>query len=116
MQIKGNIKYLLIAIIVVFLVFSIGALFITTMDGVLQTKQIEYSNVVVKDKYINNDSQHYYVVVSESGDVYDILNSTESNEIYDNLQVGSKYKLVTQKPISDKDKYIHIIQVFNETN
>lgn len=116
MQIKGNIKYIIIAVVIAVLVFAIGAFTITTLNHTLDNKQVEYSDVVIADKYINNDTQHYYIIVSESGTVYDMLNFTDSDDVYDHLKVGNKYKFVTQKPLSVDDKYIHIIQVFNETS
>ena len=116
MQIKGNIKYVIIAIIIAILVFCVGAFTITTLNHTLDDKQVEFSDVVVADKYISNDTQHYYIVVSETGTVYDILNFTDSDDVYNHLKIGNKYRFVTQKPLSAGEKYIHVIQVFNETN
>lgn len=116
MELKGNKKYIIIAIIVAIMVFVVGASAITVLTHTFDNKKIEYSDVVVADKYINNDTRHYYIVVSEEGTVYDILNFTDSDDVYNHLKIGNKYKFVTQKPLSKDDNYIHIIQVFNDTN
>ena len=89
---------------------------ITSLDGVIQNRNVNYVDIVVADKYINNDSDHYYIVVSSNGDVFDIVNITDSEGIFKQIQVGKEYRFVTKQPFSTDDKYIHILQVYDGTN
>lgn len=116
MQIKGNKKYILFGIIILLFVILVGSLSIILVGDELENKQIEYSDVVVSNKYVNNDTEHYYVIVDEKGELYDILNVADNDDMYNNLTIGKKYRLVIQKPLPTDDKYIHIIQVFNESH
>ena len=113
---KGNRKYVVIALIVLILTFSIGAFVITSLDGMMNAKNIDYVDTVVADKYINNNSDHYYVIVSQNGDLFDIVNITDDKGLYDQIIVGKEYRFVTKAPYSVDDKYIHILQVHNGTS
>ena len=113
---KGNRKYITIAIIVVVLTFAIGAFIITSLDGLMDVKNVNSVDVMVADKYINNDSEHYYVIVSSDGDLFDIVNITNTKDLYNQISVGKEYRFVTKQPFSADDKYIHILQVYNGTS
>ena len=113
---KGKRKYVIIACIVLLLTFCIGAFVITSLDSVIQDHNINYVDAIVANKYINNDSEHYYIVVSDNGDVFDIVNITDSEGIFKQIQVGKEYRFVTKQPFSADDKYIHILQVYDGTS
>ena len=74
MQIKGNIKYVIIAIIIIVFVFLVGAFVITSLDNIVADSQVEDVKVIVAKKYISNDTQHHFVIVSDEGVMYDIMN------------------------------------------
>jgi hypothetical protein len=113
---KGRSKYCIIAIIILILTFSIGSFVIVSLDGMLTNKEIDYVDAVVADKYINNDSEHYYVIVSQDGDLFDIINITDNAGLYEKITVGGKYRFITKQPYSENDNYIHIVQVHNGTS
>lgn len=113
---QGNIKYVIIAIIVLLLTFAIGAFVISSLDGMLVNKSIDYVDTVVADKYINNDTEHYYVIVDQQGNLFDIINITDNEGLYNQISIGHKYRFITKQPFSTDDKYIHIIQVHNGTS
>lgn len=113
---QGNMRYIIIAIVVLVLTFAIGAFVLVSFDGMIENRNINYVDTVVADKYINNDSEHYYIVVSSDGDVFDIINTTDNKNLFDQIVVGQKYRFITKEPISTNDKYIHILQVHNGTN
>ena len=116
MNLKGPMKYIVVAFIVLLLTFFIGSFIITSLGSALQDRNINYVDTIVADKYINNDSEHYYIVVSDDGDVFDIVNITDSEGIFNQISVGEKYRFVTKEPYSVDDKYIHILQVHNGTS
>lgn len=113
---QSNMRYVIVAIIVLLLTFAIGAFVILSLDGILENKSIDYVDTVVADKYINNDSEHYYVIVSQEGDLFDIINITDSEGLYNQISIGHKYRFITKQPFSTDNKYIHIIQVHNGTS
>ena len=113
---QGKMKYIIVAIIVLLLTFAIGAFVIVSLDGMLDVRGIEYVDAVVADKYVNNDSQHYYIIVSQDGNLFDIVNITDNDELYNQIVVGQKYRFITKEPFSVDDKYIHILQVHNGTS
>ena len=116
MNLKGPMKYIVVAFIVLLLTFFIGSFIITSLDSALQDRNINYVDTIVADKYINNDSEHYYVIVSQEGNLFDIINITDSEGLYNQISIGHKYRFVTKQPFSTDDKYIHIIQVHNGTS
>lgn len=113
---QGKMKYGIIAIIILLLTFAIGSFIIISLDGILENKQISYVDAVVADKYINNDSEHYYIIVSQDGNLFDIVNITDNDKLYNQIVVGQKYRFITKEPFSVDDKYIHILQVHNGTS
>lgn len=113
---KGKPKYAILLIVILFLTLAIGASIILSLDDLLQDKEIDYVDVVVADKYINNDTSHYYVIVSQDGSLFDIVNITNSKNLFDRISIGEEYRFVTKKPFSIDDKYIHIVQVHDGSN
>lgn len=113
MKIKGKLKYVIIALIVGILVFTIGATFIISVTSIIEDKHVDYLDVVVTDKHITNDSNHYYIITDETGQSFDILNVSNSRKIYNQIKVGKEYRFVTKKPLTANDTYIHIIQVYD---
>lgn len=113
---KGYKKYLIIGLIVLILTFSIGSFVIVSLDEAIQQHNVNYVDAVVANKYIDNNSEHYYIVVSEAGDVFDIVNITDNDGIYKQIQIGKQYRFITKEPFSADDKYIHILQVYNGTS
>ena len=112
---QGNRKYIVIAIIVLILTFAIGAFVITSLDGLMNVRNVNSADVMVVDKYLNNDTAHRYIIVSSDGNLFDIVNITNTKELYDQISVGKEYRFVTKQPFSEDDKYIHILQVYNGT-
>ena len=113
---QGKMKYIIVAVIILLLTFAIGAFTIISLDAILTDKEIGYVDAIVADKYINNDSEHYYIIVSQDGNLFDIVNITDNDELYNQIVVGQKYRFVTKEPFSVDDKYIHILQVHNGTS
>jgi hypothetical protein len=113
---QGKMRYVIIAFIVLCITFFVGAFVITSLDTVIQQHNVNYVDVLVANKYINNDSEHFYIVVSENGDIFDIVNITDSEGIYKQIKVGKEYRFITEEPFSANDKYIHILQVYNGTS
>ena len=113
---QGKMKYIIVAVIILLLTFAVGAFTIISLDGILTDKEIGYVDAIVADKYINNDSEHYYIIVSQDGNLFDIVNITDNDKLYNQIIVGQKYRFVTKEPYSVDDKYIHILQVHNGTS
>ncbi|MBR3208754.1 MAG: hypothetical protein IKF82_00640 [Bacilli bacterium] len=116
MKIEGKFKYALIALIVSMLVFVAGAIIITSITNTIEDKHVDYLDVVVTDKKITNDSNHYYVIIDETGQAFDIINMSNSRKIYNHIEVGKEYRFVIKKPLSVNDTYIHIVQVYDAQN
>lgn len=108
---EGNCRYVIIALVVLILTFVVGAFFIDSLNYVIQDKNVNYTDVIVANKYIDNDSEHFFVVVSEQGDVYDIVNITDGKDIFNSIEVGKHYRFIIKEPLSVDDKYIHILEV-----
>lgn len=113
---KGKRKYITIVVIFIILTFAVGAFIISSLDGLMDARNVNYVDAIVADKYINNDSDHYYVIVSSNGDLFDIVNISNTKELYNQIAIGKEYRFVTKQPFSADDKYIHILQVHNGTN
>ena len=108
-------KYLIVAIIIMFVVFLIGIYCINTTMTAINEHNLEYIEFTVTDKYISQDIQHHYAVVNEDNDTYIIDNDDYGRDLFDNINVGSHYHFIVQLPYNDHD-YTHIVQVYNATN
>lgn len=106
-------RYAVIGALIAIIIFAIGAVVITQLDNVVQEKQISYAEFTVTNKYIDDKGNHFYMVISDENETFEINNDTEGAEIFKQLEVGKHYHFVTQK-IGDSE-ITHIIQVYNET-
>lgn len=108
-------KYLIVAIIIMFVVFVIGVYFINTTMTVINEKNLEYVEFTVADKYISDDFDHHYIVVSEDNYTYIIDNDDFGKKVFNKIETGSHYYFIIRSPYNDKDN-MHIVQVYNATN
>lgn len=105
-------KFIFIGSIIALVVFVIGAATIYELDAVLREKQITYEEVTVLDKYVNEDGNHFYIIISDKNETFDIRNDDDGAELFNKLEVGKHYRFVIQK--DDAAQTTHIIQVYNE--
>lgn len=106
-------KYAIIGVIIALIIFTIGAVVITQLDSMVQEKQISYAEFTVTDKYIDEEGNHFYMVISDENETFEINNDTEGSEIFKQLEIGKHYHFVTQK--EGTSETTHIIQVYNES-
>ena len=107
-------KFLFIGSIIALIIFIIGAVFITGLDQIITDKQVTYTEFTVVDKYVNSRGDHFYMVISDQNESFEIKNDDVGTEIFNNLEVGHHYHFVTQK--MDDKSVTHIIKVYNESN
>lgn len=108
-------KYLIVAIIIIFVVFLIGVYCINTTMNVINEQNLEYVEFTVADKYVSNDFDHHYIIMSEDNYTYIINNDDFGKGVFNKIKTGSHYHFIVQLPENNKDN-IHIIQVYNATN
>lgn len=108
-------KYLIVAIIIMFVAFLIGIYCINTTMSVINEQNLEYIEFTVADKYVSDDFEHHYIIMSEENDTYIIDNDDFGRGVFNKIATGSHYHFIVQLPKNDKDK-IHIIQVYNATS
>ena len=94
--------------------FSIGALSIISLENYVSDQHVSYTEFTVVDKYVSEQGDRYYMVVSDTNETFDIRSDDVGSTIFNNLKIGQHYHFVTQK--EDSNEITHIIQVYNETN
>lgn len=107
-------RYIIIALIVFVGVFIIGALAIGSIGTEIEQKNVTYTEFTIADKYISENGDHYYMVVSDKNKTFDIRSDTVGADIFNQLKVGNHYHFVTQN--DENGQISHIIQVYNGTN
>lgn len=108
-------KYLIVAIIIMFIVFLIGVYCINTTMTAINEQNLEYIEFTVADKYISDDLEHHYIVVSDNNYTYIVDNDDFGEKVFNKIKTGSHYHFIVRLPYNDKEN-IHIIQVYNATN
>lgn len=110
---KSKYRYIIICVIIFIVVFSIGAILIQSMSNEVSNRNISYTEFTVVDKYISEEGNHYYMVISDKNETFDIRSDDVGADIFNRLQIGNHYHFATQ---TDESKITHIIQVYNGTN
>ena len=112
---QGKMKYFIIAIVILVVTFVVGGIAITTLTHTFENNNVDYTNVLVTDKYADtNNSTHHFIIVSDNQQLFDIMDVPNGDRIYDNIEVGKTYHFVTEQ--DENNKLIHIVEVFNGTN
>lgn len=108
-------KYLITAIVIMFLVFLAGLYCINTTISAINEQNLEYVEFTVSDKQISEEIDHHYIIIDENNNTYIIDNDDYGRDLFSAIEKGTHYHFIIQLPYNDK-KHTHIVQVYNDTN
>lgn len=123
-KIKNNIldktwKRCVVVFLIIFLLVVVGgALSIDYLGHVIMDKNVHVDTIIVKDKFIGNDTQDdYYIITDMNNKTYIIDNNDMGydKQIYNTIKVGEKYRVTMRDSPNDTSMNIHILQVHNDT-
>lgn len=81
-------------------------------------KNVYVDTIIVKDKFISNDTQNdYYIVTDINNKTYAINNNDMGydKQMYNTIKVGEKYRVTMRESPNDTNMNIYILQVHNDT-
>lgn len=107
-------KYVFIGITIMIIVFIVGAIMIQGMSNVITDQGITYTDTIVSNKYLDESNSHFYIVVGNNNETFDIKNDDQGTKMYDMITVGQNYRFTVQNDTNSP--IMHIIQVYNGTN
>lgn len=107
-------KYVFVAIIIMIVVFVLGAIAIQGMSNVIVDQGITYVDTVVLDKYLDENNTNSYIIIDSNNQTFDISNDDQGTKMFDSIIVGEHYRFTVKNDTSSS--IIHIIQVYNDTN
>ena len=123
-KIKNNIldktwkRCVVVFLIIFILVVVVGALSINYLGESIMNKHVYVDTIIVKDKFIGNDTQDdYYIVTDMNNKTYVIDNNDigYDKQIYNKIKIGEKYRVTMKNLPNDTNMNIHILQVHNDT-
>lgn len=106
-------KYPIVALIIMVIVMGVGILCLDTTMNSIEKQHITYTDFTVVDKYISEDGNDEYMIVSDQGYTYVINHDNEGVALFNKIEKGVHYYFVVQNPHNDTD-HIHIIQVYDD--
>lgn len=113
-------KSLIIFLVIFSLIFVGGLASINYLNDVVTNNHIHPEQVTVLDKiYGDNSFSDYYIIVGTNNRTYSIVNHDDGygEEMFNAIKVGQTYKFIVKEPeITDVNKNIHILQVYNVTS
>lgn len=107
-------KYLFVGIIIMIIVFLLGAIMIQGMSNIMTEQEITYTDTVVSDKFIDQNNNRFYIITGSNNETFDIPNDDRGTKLYDKIIVGKHYRFTIQN--DTQSSIMHIIQVYNDTN
>ena len=107
-------KYAFVAAIIMIIVFVLGVIVIQGMNNVIIEQGITYTDTVVSNKYLDESNSHFYIVVGNDNETFDIKNDNQGKKMYDAIVVGKHYHFTVQNDTNSP--IMHIVQVYNDTN
>lgn len=107
-------KYVFVAVIIMIIVFVLGAVVIQGMNNIVADQSVTYTDTVVLNKYLDESNGRFYVVVGNNNQTFDIVNDNQGTKMFDKIATGKHYRFVIQN--DTKTPMMHIIQVYNDTN
>ena len=107
-------KFAFVGIIIMIIVFVLGAMMIQGMNNVIVDQGITYTDANISNKYLDESNNHFYIVVGDNNQTFDIQNDDEGTKMYNMITVGQHYKFTIQNDTNSP--IMHIIQVYNDTN
>lgn len=113
-------KKCIIIFVIIFMIIMVGGfLSVNYLDGLLTSNNIHTDTIVIKDKFIGNDTRDdCYIVTDINGKTYVIDNNNLAydKKIFNSLTIGTQYKVTIKTPNpNDSDKNVYIMQVHNDT-
>lgn len=123
-KIKNNIldktwKRCVVVFLIIFLLVVIGgALSINYLGEAIMNKNVYVDTIIVKDKFIGNDTQDDYYIVTDMNNKTYVINNNDvgyDKQIYNTIKVGEKYRVTMRDSPNDTSMNIHILQVHNDT-
>ncbi len=111
-------KRILLTFSLIFLVIFIGGvLLVNSLSDIVDVNNLHPEVVTVVDKNDTNFNDEYYLVHGDNNKTYSILmNDDYDVRIFNNLEIGKKYKLIIKEPTPlNNIPYPNIIQVYNVT-
>lgn len=107
-------KYAFVGIIIMIIVFVLGIVMIQGMSNVIMGQEITYTDAVISNKYLDESNGHFYIVVDNNNQTFDIKKNDQGTKMYNMITIGQHYKFVIQNDTNSP--MMHIIQVYNDTN
>lgn len=109
---KSKYRFFFIWALIVLFVFLVGATTIILLNDIVEDEDIYYENILVEDKYVDNNTGKY-VIANDKLQDFEVLNDEPGAKIYNQMQVGQRYNIVAYE--SPDHTFIHIIRVDNAT-
>ncbi len=110
---QSKYRFVFIWVLIVLFVSLVGATTIILLSDVVTHDNIYYENVLVQDKYVDNNTGRY-VIVNDKFQDFEALNDRQGSELYDQIQIGQRYNIVAHE--SFDHTFIHIARAYNATN
>lgn len=107
-------KYVFVGIIIMIIVFVLGALMIQGMSNVIEEQGVTYTDAIISDKYLDENNNHFYIIVDNNNRTFDIKNDDQGLKMFDKITLGQHYRFTIQNDTNSP--IMHIIQVYNDTN
>lgn len=112
-------KILIIFIIVFFIIFLSGVIVVNNMETTIKKGNIHSELLLIEDKTHGEGALSGYYIIVGNNKTYTMLDDGRINtqQMYDNIKMGSKYRVIVQEgPFDDASQYTHILQVDNVTS
>ena len=107
-------KYAFVAVIIMIIVFMLGAVVIQGMNNIVADQSVTYTDAIVSSKYLDESNSHFYIVVGNDNQTFDIANDDQGTKMFNKIVAGKHYRFIIQN--DTKSPMMHIIQVYNDTN
>lgn len=109
---QSKYRFLFVGILIVLFVFVIGATTIILLSDVVEHENVYYEDVLVKDKYVDNNTDRY-VIVNDKFQDFEALNDRSGAKLYNQIQVGQRYNMIAHD--SFDHTFIHVVRADNAT-
>ena len=110
-------KYIIGGVLIFLIVFTGLYLSIIYMhESVIENRIYTETDTIIDNYYGNGQFSNYYLFTTSNNKTFSLIDNAHAKEIYDNVEIGKKYRLVLQIPdMNDPVQYTHILQVHNVT-
>ena len=97
-----------------------GICSVNYLHDVVDNSNVYTDVITIQDKvYGDNPNSDYYIVLDTKNRTYSIVDHGDGygKKMFDGLELNQSYEVVVKQPdITDINKFLHIIQVHNDTS